>query len=196
VSLLARDVFGIAELVSLRNGSGDQTYNYVECLLFALVAVLGTTVWSISIVVGQLSAAGRRDLGGAALLLGYILLSYGISKVLKSQFPDLWPGRLIGTVGDMSPMGLLWTFMGYSTPYTVFAGLLEAIGGALLLWRRTVTIGALMVAAVMFNVVMLNLCYDVPVKLFSIELFIMALAIAAPRVRPLLAVALGVPRPK
>jgi hypothetical protein len=43
----------------------------------------------------------------------------------------------------------------------------------------------------MFNVVMLNFCYDVPVKLFSIQLVVTALVIAAPRVRALIAVFLG-----
>jgi len=119
------------------------------------------------------------------------MLSYGLSKVFKMQFPDLRPGDLDERVGEMSPMGLAWTFMGYSTPYTVFAGLAEMIGGVLVLWRRTATIGALVIAAVMTNVVMLNFCYDIPVKLYSMRLLVMAMVIAAPSARRLIAAAMG-----
>jgi hypothetical protein len=83
--------------------------------------------------------------------------------------------------------------MGYSLPYTVFAGLLETIGGVLLLWRRTATLGALLVTAVMANVVMLNLCYDIPVKLFATQLLVMAAVIALPDAKRVLGATLGRP---
>jgi uncharacterized membrane protein YphA (DoxX/SURF4 family) len=191
VSLLAR-LFGIPNPPSTFNGSGDRTYDYLALLLIALVATLGTVVWSI---IDRRRASYPRLATATWVLVrysvAYAMLGYGFAKILRSQFDDLWPSQLTESVGDMSPMGLLWTFMGYSAPYTVFAGLLEAIGGVLLLWRRTTTVGALVAAAVMFNVAMLNLCYDVPVKLYSLQLFIMALAIAAPRARAVLAVLLG-----
>ncbi len=40
--------------------------------------------------------------------------------------------------------------------------------------------GALIIAGIMTNVVMLNLCYDVPVKLHAAELLLVALVLAAP----------------
>jgi hypothetical protein len=73
----------------------------------------------------------------------------------------------------------------------VFAGLAEAIGGVLLLWRRTAMLGALLVIAVMTNVVMLNFCYDVPVKLYSMQLLMMAGLIALPGARRMIAAAMG-----
>ncbi|HEX8107988.1 MAG TPA: hypothetical protein VF516_09690, partial [Kofleriaceae bacterium] len=104
------------------------------------------------------------------------------------------PRRRVPTAKPLRPIGaagLLWRFMNYSTPYTVFGGLCEAIPGVLLLWRRTAVIGAVMVIAVMTNVVMLNLSYDVPVKLYSMQLLVMAALIALPDARRLLAAALG-----
>jgi hypothetical protein len=67
-------------------------------------------------------------------------------------------------------MGLLWTFMGASAAYTIFTGLGELVGGLLLTTRRTALAGALVSAAVMTHVAVLNFCYDVPVKLFSMVL--------------------------
>jgi hypothetical protein len=46
--------------------------------------------------------------------------------------------------------------------------------------RRTTTLGALVVAAIMANVVMLNLSYDVPVKLGSLHILLLSLMLLAP----------------
>jgi hypothetical protein len=85
----------------------------------------------------------------------------------------------------MSPMGVLWTFMGLSTPYTVLVGLVEVAGGALLLFRRTTALGALVLIGALGNVVALNYCYDVPVKLFSTHLFMISCILLAPDLRRL-----------
>jgi hypothetical protein len=82
-------------------------------------------------------------------------------------------------------MGLLWIFMGYSRAYSVFAGGAEVLAGAFLFFRRTTTLGALLAAAVMANVVMLNFCYDVPVKLNSTHYLAICLFLLAPDVRRL-----------
>ena len=189
---LAMDVLGLPRLAAERTGSGDRMFDYVQLLLFALCAVIGMIVWSI---------IDRRRRGYAKLaalawvvlryFLAWMMLDYGLAKVLKSQFPDLSPPLLHQRLGEIPPMRLVWAFMGYSLPYTVFAGSAEMVGGALLLWRRTATLGALVVIAVMTNVVMLNFCYDVPVKLFSVELLVMAIAIASPQLRRLIGAVLG-----
>jgi hypothetical protein len=80
-------------------------------------------------------------------------------------------------------MGLLWTFMGHSWAYSAFTGGVEMLGGFLLFFRRTTTLGALIIAGVMLNVLMLNLCFDVPVKLYSTHYLVFAAALAAPDLR-------------
>jgi hypothetical protein len=55
-----------------------------------------------------------------------------------------------------------------------------------LLFRRTTTLGALVMCAVMTNVVMLNFCYDVPVKLNSSHWLMMAVFLLLPEVPRLL----------
>jgi hypothetical protein len=82
-------------------------------------------------------------------------------------------------------MGLLWAFMGASPAYEKFGGWAELVPGLLLLFRRTSTAGALIAVAVMGNVVALNFCYDVPVKLFSSHLLLMALFLLIPDVAPM-----------
>jgi len=51
-----------------------------------------------------------------------------------------------------------------------FRGLWRRFAGLLLLNRRTITLGLLVAAGVFTNVVLLNLSYDIPVKIFSIHI--------------------------
>jgi hypothetical protein len=112
--------------------------------------------------------------------LAYQMLGYGFAKVIKTQFPMPGITRLAQPLGDFTPMGLAWTFMGYSKAYNMFTGLGEVIGGLLILFRRTVLAGTLLLVVVMGNIVALNFCYDIPVKIFSSLLLLMALWVAWP----------------
>lgn len=180
VPWVARSVFHL-EITNFTNGSGDTAYDYLEVLCYLVLAVLATLVWSVldrrRLEYEKLYAGLRVYLRYA---LGVIIIGYGMAKVIKTQFPFPGPERLITPYGESSPMGLLWTFMGYSTAYNVFTGGAELLGGLLLFFRRTTTLGALVTAAVMSNVVMLNFCYDVPVKLFSSHLLLMAVFVTLP----------------
>jgi uncharacterized membrane protein YphA (DoxX/SURF4 family) len=166
-----------------KTGSGDTTYDWVKLLCFAAFAVFATLAWTLATPRGR--AREHRRLHEwlriyVRYALGTILLSYGWSKVIKTQFPFPSQDRLLEPFGQASPMGLLWTFMGVSTPYTVFAGAMEVLGGVLLFFRRTTTLGALVTIPVMTNVFMLNMCYDVPVKQYSLHLLLMAVFLLVP----------------
>lgn len=174
------------EITVFTNGSGDTTYDYLLVLCFAALAVVATLLWTVldrrGSTHGSLHEALRVYVRYA---LAAILLSYGFDKVFKLQFPAPSPGKLVQPFGESSPMGLLWTFMGHSTAYTIWSGALEVLGGTLLLFRRTTTLGALVTAAVMANIVMLNFSYDVPVKLYSTHLLVLASFLLIPDVRRL-----------
>jgi uncharacterized membrane protein YphA (DoxX/SURF4 family) len=117
--------------------------------------------------------------------LALAMLSYGVGKMLHEQMPAPTLNQLTTRYGDFSPMGLLWRFMGYSAAYSFFAGCCEFAGGLLLLFRRTTTLGALLTGAVMFHVVLMNFCFDVPVKLYSTHLLLAAVFLLAPELRRL-----------
>jgi hypothetical protein len=112
---------------------------------------------------------------GTRYYLAFELLGYGFSKLFPRQFPPLAETQLVERVGDASPMGLLWTFMGYSQPYVIFAGAMELLPAVLLCFRRTALLGGLAATAVMANVVAMNFCFDVPVKLYSTFLLLLAI---------------------
>lgn len=119
------------------------------------------------------------------VLLAAVMLSYGFSKVFKTQFLLPQQDFLFTNIGAVTPQRLMWLFIGYSTPYTVFGGLGEVTGAVLLLFRRTVTLGALIITAVFTNVVMLDLSYGVDAKIAAISWLVLALGLAAPDARRL-----------
>lgn len=182
IQLTGKYVLQIPYEITVRpNGSGDTTYNYVEVFLFACLSLLATLIWS-------LLDRRRNDYHKlyywarvmVRYYLFYTMLQYGFFKVIQLQFPFPSQGRLMQTIGDMSPMGLAWTYMGYSKAYNFFVGFLEILGGFLLCFRRTATLGALIVLGVMSNVVAMNFCYDIPVKLYSMHLVAMSIFVLWP----------------
>ncbi len=162
------------------HGSGDSTSGYIQVFCFLVISIAVALIWT-------LLDRKRRDHARLyewlrvyiRFVLAVTMLEYGASKVFPSQFPAPTTDRLMQPIGDASPMGLLWTFMGASVAYNVFAGLGELVGGLLLTVRRTTLLGALVCIGVMSNVVMLNFSYDVPVKLYSTHLLLMAVFLAA-----------------
>ena len=169
-----KQVFGV-EITARPAGSGDTTFNYVQIFSMVVLTALLCLVWS---VVDRKRRNYTALMGwlvvGVRYYLAFVMLTYGFVKVIKLQFPYPMMETLDQTYGDSSPMKLLWTFMGYSESYTIFAGLGEVVGGFLLFFRRTTTLGALVVIGVMGNVAMMNYSYDVPVKLFSTHLVVFA----------------------
>lgn len=185
VPAVGRRAFGL-EITVLPNGSGDTTYNYVQVLCFAVLAAVCAGLWTALDRRRSSYVVLHRWLRGyVRLALGLTMVSYGAHKVIQAQFPPPTLDRLLQPIGDASPMGLLWTFMGASLAYNVFTGLGEVTGGLLLAARRTTLLGSLVCIGVLANVVALNFSYDVPVKLFSSHLLGMAVFLAAPDARRL-----------
>ncbi|PWU00668.1 MAG: hypothetical protein C5B52_08515 [Bacteroidetes bacterium] len=163
------------------NGSGDTTYDYVLVLFFFVIAILATLIWSI---IDRKRESYHVAYYWLRTILRFYLLvmmfGYGFAKVMHNQMPSPANWQLVQLFGNKSPMGLTWSFVGFSKGFSAFTGWGEVIAGLLLIFRRTTTAGALLVAVVMANIMAINYCYDVPVKLFSSMLFLMAVFLLAP----------------
>src|SRR4029078_74193 len=86
--------------------------------------------------------------------------------------------------------------MVFSVPFQFFPGTMETLAGLLLLYRRTVTAGLFAATGAFLNVLMINLSYDVPVKLYASHLLLACLfllALDAPRLVRLLVLNQPVP---
>ena len=185
VPWVGKHLFAVNPAVRI-NGSGDSTWGYVQVFCWLTLALAATVAWTL---------LDRRRQSYVRLhewlrvyvrfALAAAMVTYGAIKVIKSQFPDPALDRLLQPLGDASPMGLLWTFMGASQSYNVFSGAGEMLGGLRLTLRRTTLLGALVSIAVLGNIVMLNFSYDVPVKLYSAQLLVEALFLTLPDLRRL-----------
>lgn len=168
------------------NGSGDQVYDYVMWFCILAFAMMAAVIWSVldrkrpnyTLLYNWLRVLVR-------LLLATTMISYGTNKLFRQQFPELPLAKLLDTYGRSSPEGLLWAFMDYSRVYSFFGGVGETIGGLLLFIPGLCTLGSLISLAVMSNVLMLNLCYDVSRKIFSIHIVVMFLFLLLPDLRRL-----------
>jgi uncharacterized membrane protein YphA (DoxX/SURF4 family) len=162
-------------------GSGDKTFDWVLVFCLLAITVLATAPWSVLdrkrdnyIVLHKWFQLAIR------FFLAAQMLSYGLAKVVPLQMPFPFLTRLVENFGDFSPMGVLWSAIGTSPGYEIFAGCAEVLGGILLIIPRTATLGALICLADMVQVFMLNMTYDVPVKLLSFHLILLSLFLLAP----------------
>jgi hypothetical protein len=176
---LVRTVLQSPNATNEVNGSGDSAYSWAGFILQMSITAFATLVWSL---------LDRRRINydrtyffveiAIRYYLAMILFSYGWAKIMVQQMPVPNDGRLYQRVGDMSPMGMLWTFLGSSPWYEIFCGAMEVLAAGLLFFRRTALLGAIVAAIVMFQVFVLNMCYDVPVKIYARHLLVFALAFA------------------
>jgi len=164
------------DFTEVANGSGDQLYDYVLLFCIAVTALFATAIWSwldrqrpnYEVLYLWLRIFVR-------LVVAVAMISYGANKLFRMQFAAPGLARYVDSYGQTSPMGLLWAFMGMSHAYSFFGGVGEMLGGLLLLVPSFTALGALITGAVMTNVLMLNLGYDVPRKIYSIHLILFCL---------------------
>jgi len=184
----AAHVFHVSQpLVYQGSGSGDKTYDWILQFCILVVALLATAIWSL--------IDRRRENYATAykwfrLFIRFFLagqmLTYGWAKAVPLQMPFPRLYTLVEPYGNFSPMGVLWASIGASPAYEIFAGCAEILGGILLIVPRTAMLGALVCLADMTQVFMLNMTYDVPVKLFSFHLILLSLFLLAPDVKRLI----------
>lgn len=163
------------------SASGDDMFAWVLAFCLLVIATIATGIWSL---------LDRRRENYVMLhrwfrlfirfCLAGQMFNYGLIKIIPSQMPYPSLTTLIQPFGSLSPMGVLWSSIGASQAYEIFAGCAEVFGGMLLTFPRTATFGALICVADMIQVFVLNMTYDVPVKLFAFHLILLALFVLAP----------------
>jgi hypothetical protein len=162
------------------NGSGDTTYDYVVIFFITTMSLIATVLWS---VLDKRTKGYNKLFYWLCVVVRYYvaitMFTYGFVKIFKLQFPFFSPDRLLEPYGRSSPMGLAWNFLGFSQGYNYVMGSAEILSGIFLLFRRTVTLGAILTFFVASNIMAINYCFDVPVKLLSTTLVVMALFLVA-----------------
>lgn len=92
----------------------------------------------------------------AAWMVALSVSVYGFAKPIQFTDPST-----ITTVNELTGMQLMWAFYGYSLPFQIFLGVLEVGGSVLLLLPRTRVLGALLLTAILSNIIVQDLIYGV-----------------------------------
>ena len=182
-------VFGVNAALHLDSRSGDQTAMWVFMFDLLVVAVVVTVLWS---VLDRRRSQYRRlqawFLTFIRVCLGGQMLYYGAVKVIPVQMPAPPLTSLLRPYGQLSPTWVLWLQVGSSYPFEIALGMVEVVAGLLLFWPRTATLGALLALASMVQVFLLNMTFDVSVKILSFQILLLSLVLLAPQAKQLASV--------
>lgn len=168
-------------------GSGDTLYDWTQAFTMLVLAVVATLVWSLVVrAPTNYDRASKWFQLFIRFALATSLLSYGYAKLIPMQMPIVFLSRLLEPYGNFSPMGVIWYSIGASPGYEMFIGSAEVLAGTLLLFPRTSLLGGLTALGMTSGVFMVNMTYDVPVKLFAFHLVLISLVVIAPHMPRLL----------
>ncbi|MBF6328370.1 DoxX family protein [Nocardia transvalensis] len=189
VQWVGRTVFGTEAVLHTDSVSGDQRFHWVLVCCVLVVSLAATLVWS---VLDRRRGDYRRLAGWFWLLLRLCLagqmLYYGVVKAIPTQMPAPSLTTLLQPYGSFTPMGVLWNQVGASRPYEILLGCAELTAGILLLIPRTAVLGLLLSLVSLGQVFVLNMTFDVPVKILSGHLLLICLVLLAPQAGRLLEV--------
>ena len=87
----------------------------------------------------------------------FAMFAYGIGKMV--QFNGTM--HLDKRVAEMTGMELMWSFYSYSKPFVYTLGILEVVGGILMLCKRTRLFGCLFVSTMLINIILQDIFYGV-----------------------------------
>ncbi len=165
---------------NMLNKGFDSKYDFSRFLLIAVQSLLFSVLWMYLDFKFKLKYDFTLRKFLRTILryhVGFTLIMYGLAKVFMTQFGNMDIEKLEVPIGNSSGMGFLWTFMSYSKFYTMITGWVEVIGGIFLLFRRTTFIGSFILFIVMINVVIIDIGFDVSVKMFAIHLLLMVIVL-------------------
>jgi hypothetical protein len=127
----------------------------IRDIVYLFLAVLACAIWSLADN-KRTNYNKLRYWFSQALIAGLscIMFGYGIIKLFPVQMSPPSIITLRRPLGELSPFNLLWTSMGYGTPYEIFSGLIEVSGAILVLGKRSRVAGLFIIPAALLNVMM------------------------------------------
>lgn len=165
----------------------DSTGFYVNALFLLVVSVVLATGWSVADKKrSNHTLLFRCFWVGVRYYLALQLLVYGFNKLFKWQFYLPEPNTLYTPLGQLSPDILYWSAMGVSRTFSLITGGIEVVAAVLLLLRKTVLAGVLLSIVALLNIFIINISFDVSVKLYSLFLLLLCCVVLSPYAKGLL----------
>ena len=162
-----------------RWSSGSPAFS--DWVILLAIAVAGAVIWT---------AVVARKRGGRAISydnlyywlrvivryrLAIGMIAYGFIKLFPLQSPYPSISNLNTNYGDFTRWKLFSLSLGVVPSYESFLGGVEIIGGLLLFYRRSASVGAFIIAIFLGNVFMSNIAYGGGDEVYSLYLISLAL---------------------
>src|SRR5216110_286805 len=93
-------------------------------------------------------------------VVSFFIILYGFAKLNGSQFTIL-ASELDKPMGQVSGFWLTWYYFGYSPIYGNFIGLMQIVGGVLLMFRKTTLLGSCLLFPIVTNIVLIDIFYGI-----------------------------------
>lgn len=172
-----RDLYDIARFGSGINLFGNTLFGstllgYANWIITALISIVGGLIWTF---IARRTGKEKSEYNLLYYWLHVIvryragigIIGFGFTKLLPVQMPYPSLGLLNTNFGDLTAQKIYWLSIGIVPWYQVFAGVVEVTAGALLLFRRTRTIGAILLFGALGDIVYVNFAYDGGVHVYS-----------------------------
>ncbi|HEX8528659.1 MAG TPA: hypothetical protein VF646_01505, partial [Cytophagales bacterium] len=98
---------------------------------------------------------------------GIGIIGFGFTKLLPVQMPYPSEGLLNTDFGDFTAQKIFWMSIGIVPWYQIFTGVVEVAAGALLFFRKTTFLGAVLLFGALGDIVYVNFAYDGGVHVYS-----------------------------
>ena len=167
------DIFNITRLSAKFIPGADSFINWI--IIIAL-AIIGSIIWGRSSYKEQdynKLYYWLRAIVRYRLAIG--IIGYGFIKFFPLQAPFPSISNLNTAYGDFNDWKIFSMSLGIVPSYEAFLGGVEILAGLLLFFRKTATIGALLIVVFTGNVFISNLAYDGGEYVYSIYLITFAL---------------------
>lgn len=136
--------------------------SYVNIPFILLISVIGAAIWSwLDRKRKEYNVLYYWALVLARYRVAYAGIGWGFKKIFIMQMPEQYEGLWNTPLIDFFAKRLYWEHLSVSPPYEFYLGFIEFIGGFLLLFRRTSTVGAFITLAVFGNIAISNHAYDI-----------------------------------
>ncbi|OOQ56791.1 hypothetical protein [Mucilaginibacter pedocola] len=167
-----RDLYDVARFSPTLYKFDTPAYNllgYIDWIEALLIGIVGAAIWTA--VDRNKTREYNRLYYWLRVIVRYRagigIIGFGFTKLLPTQMPYPSLGLLNTNFGDFTAQKIYWLSIGIVPWYQVFAGVVELAAGALLFFRKTTTLGAILLLGALGDITYVNFAYDGGVHVYA-----------------------------
>jgi hypothetical protein len=167
-----RDLYDIARFQPSLVRFQTPSYNlmgYADWLAVLAIGIIGGLIWT-AIDRGKTKNYDTLYYWLRVIVryrAGIGIIGFGFTKLFPVQLPYPSLGLLNTNFGDLTAQKIYWLSVGIVPWYQAFAGIVEVAAGALLFFRRTTLLGAILLFGALGDITFVNFSYDGGVHIYA-----------------------------